>query len=187
MEGFETDLKFEAPSSWPIHDEDDLELYASRVASTVGGLCLDLVFHHTAFAMDKDILQAAAYEMGIALQYVNIARDIAVDADMGRVYLPTSWLTEESLTPEMVIERPCGESIERMRRRLLGKAFQKYRSSRSQMTMLPKEARGPMVVAVESYMEIGRVLSEGTVPVQGRATVPVLRRMRVVWQSLMRA
>ncbi|KFA69787.1 hypothetical protein S40285_02443 [Stachybotrys chlorohalonatus IBT 40285] len=184
LAGFETDLEFKTTRSWPIHDEPDLELYASRVASTIGELCLDLVFEHTGHRDNKDLLFAAAKEMGIALQYVNIARDIAVDAQISRVYLPTTWLNEEGLSPEAVLLRPYGEPIERMRRRLLGKAFHKYRESRRPMELLPREARGPMTVAVESYMEIGRVLSEGKFRSEGKATVPAWRRLGVVWKTL---
>lgn len=184
LRGFETDLEFKQPNTWPIHDEDELELYASQVASTIGELCLHVVFYHTKHIRDIAILLSAAKEMGIALQYVNIARDVAVDADMGRVYLPTSWLKEESLTPEMVIANPAGESVERMRKRLLGKAFARYKESRGPMDLLPAEAKGPVKVAVESYMEIGRVLAEGGLRLEGKATVPVWRRVGVVWKTL---
>ncbi|KAH7305024.1 terpene synthase [Stachybotrys elegans] len=184
LAGFETDMEFKATKSWPIDDESDLELYASRVASTIGELCLDLVFHHTPPDASRDVLYAAAKEMGVALQFVNIARDIAVDAQISRVYLPTTWLNEEGLSPEAVLLKPYGEPVERMRRRLLGKAFHMYRKSRRCMEWLPAEARGPMTVAVESYMEIGRVLSEGKSRSEGKATVPAWRRLGVVWRTL---
>lgn len=187
LDGFTTDLEFSASEKSPIHDEGDLELYASRVASTVGELCLDLVFHHTSHNSDRLLLYAAAREMGVALQYVNIARDIAVDAKIGRVYLPATWLKEADLTQEAVLQNPRGKEVEVLRKRLLGKAFEKYRSTRKPMDLLPPEARGPMTVAVESYMEIGRVLCEGIAPAEGKATVPVLRRIGVVWKTLMGA
>lgn len=185
LEGFRTDVLFKTTEKSPIADEQDLELYGFRVAGTIGMLCLDLVFHHTAHNQDKALLFSAASEMGIALQFVNIARDVAVDAAIGRVYLPTTWLKEEGLSPESVIAEPKGPAIDMMRKRLLGKAFERYRASRQQMELIPSEARGPMTVAVESYMEIGRVLAEGGLRVEGKATVPVLRRMGVVWKTLM--
>ena len=44
-----------------------------------------------------------------------------------------------------------------------------------------------MRVAVESYMEIGRVLRQEDYEVKaGRATVPKLKRVRVAWQALNR-
>ncbi|CAM1502226.1 Fc.00g042100.m01.CDS01 [Cosmosporella sp. VM-42] len=192
LNGFKTDVKFALSPDSPIQDELDLESYAADVAGTVGQLCLDLVYFsrldHLDIKSDKSLVYAAAREMGIALQYVNIARDIAVDARMHRVYLPCTWLKEEDLTPDQVISCPSGPKIERMRKRLLGKAFAKYRASRKQMEYLPREVRGAMMVAVESYMEIGRVLAEGgSSGTKGRATVPKRRRLVVVWKTLWNA
>lgn len=197
LEGFRTDVRFAKKegeeADTPIVDEGDLELYASRVASTVGELCLDLVFHHTGQKTNSALLYSSAKEMGIALQYINIARDVSVDAAIGRVYLPQAWLKEEqggggeeALTTASILQHPTGPAIDRLRRRLLGKAFERYRASRPSMDMIPRQARGPMIVAVESYMEIGRVLAEGGLRVEGKATVPVLRRVGVVWKTLMR-
>ena len=186
MDGFRTDVEFKTCDETPIRDESDLELYASRVASTVGELCLDLVFFHTGQRANSAVLYSAAKEMGIALQYINIARDVSVDADIGRVYLPQTWLKEEGLVCEDILENrsKAKQGIDRMRNRLLGKAFERYRASRPSMDMIPKQGKGPMIVAVESYMEIGRVLAEGGLRVEGKATVPAWRRISVVWKTL---
>ncbi|KAI0838227.1 Squalene/phytoene synthase-domain-containing protein [Hypoxylon sp. FL0890] len=193
LEGFRMDLSFnQTDPKFPIKDETDLELYAHRVASTVGELCLWLVFHHCEIKLPNDkeaILVVAAQTMGHALQYVNIARDILVDAEMGRVYLPTNWLKEEDLTPKDILKDPKQPKVEKLRQRLLDHAFKEYERSRATMTMLPAEVRGPLIVAVESYMEIGRVLRERTgVPSKtrrGRATVPRSRRIWVAWKNLL--
>ncbi|ROW16388.1 hypothetical protein VPNG_02722 [Cytospora leucostoma] len=215
LEGFKTDSKFhptENGRKFPIADEDRLQEYASQVAGTVGESCLSLITHHSSIRLDaahSEDVAAASRRMGIALQYVNIARDIAVDAVLGRVYLPTTWLVVEGLTPAQLIETITNapESgvtygarqqrlriIEKLRRRLLGKAFAIYVESRPAMDWLPDESRRPMIVAVESYMEIGRVLLEKEGPslevVKGRpsrATVPKSRRLRVALKALLDA
>ncbi|KAK7756505.1 hypothetical protein SLS62_001339 [Diatrype stigma] len=210
LEGFKMDLSFtqgdgrKSSPQFPIKDEQTLELYAHRVASTVGELCLWLVFHHsqTRLAPDQQaVLVAAARTMGHALQYVNIARDIKVDAAMNRVYLPTSWLKEEGpgqgpdqgglrLTPEDIIRNPDQAGAETLRQRLLDLAFREYGRSRPVMGSIPDGdgVRGPLIVAVESYMEIGRVLRERAgVPCPknpDRATVPRSRRIWVAWKNL---
>lgn len=125
--------------------------------------------------------------MGIALQYVNIARDVATDARINRVYIPNSWLVEEELRPQDVIKSPNKSTIDRLRLRLLGKAFQVYEEAKAAMDQLPIEARAPMKVAVESYMEIGRVMRDHGftgLGKGGRATVPTSRRIRTAWKAL---
>ncbi|KAE9981527.1 terpene cyclase [Venturia inaequalis] len=191
LKGFEMDLDFSAAAendNYPIETETDLDLYGARVAGTVAELCLGLVFadcpHQTDVEERNRILRAGA-TMGIALQYVNISRDISVDAEMKRVYIPSQWLLDEGLTPGDVIKNPTGSRIESMRKRLLERAFRLYGDSKDALDKLPFQAKGPMRVAVESYMEIGRVLGEGKVPIKrGRATVPKLRRIMVAWRAL---
>ncbi|KAG8167701.1 hypothetical protein KVR01_003390 [Diaporthe batatas] len=218
LEGFRTDSNFQLTKSrnrFPIVTENDIHEYGRQVAGTVGELCLALISHHSREPIDPVRLEAvatAARRMGVALQFVNIARDIAVDAALGRVYLPTVWLAEEDLTPAIVIETittcttaegdPRGkersrrfQSLDNMRRRLLGRAFAIYAESKPAMEWLPDESRRPMMVAVESYMEIGRVLLEKVGPetfgvVKGRptrATVPKLRRLTVALRALVDA
>nr|XP_036588963.1 squalene/phytoene synthase [Colletotrichum truncatum]KAF6800605.1 squalene/phytoene synthase [Colletotrichum truncatum] len=191
LKGFEMDLCF-SNNTFPIATPEDLELYAARVASTVGQSCLELVFCHCNHNLPpymQAYLRNTARQMGLALQFVNIARDIAVDAKIGRVYLPTSWLKDEGLTPEDVLRNPSTERVANVRRRILAKAFDHYNEARGSMKWIPSEARGPMVVAVESYMEIGRVLvrkgSASAADGTGRATVPKSRRVWVAWSTLM--
>jgi 15-cis-phytoene synthase/lycopene beta-cyclase len=132
---------------------------------------------------------------------VNIARDIKVDAKMDRVYIPYSWLQEVDLTPADVVrwgkavggKQSAGieEALQRMQSRLLDRAFELYKEAKPALNRLPKKGSTPMEVAVESYMEIGRVLREeglaaGVRSGKGKATVPKKRRIGVVWRVLNR-
>ncbi|KAF5670054.1 phytoene synthase [Fusarium heterosporum] len=189
LKGFDTDLLFDKKSGgFPIETTEDLDVYGSRVAGTVAELCNHLILYHTSETLSeqtqRDVV-ACGQEMGIALQYVNIARDIQTDAEIDRVYLPNMWLKEAQLTPEDVIKQPYGPAIESLRQKLLDRAFEKYSMAKSAIDKLPSEGKGPIRVAVESYMEIGRVLREtGPVLKKGRATVPKMRRIRVAWSAL---
>lgn len=193
IDGFRMDSQFnvERDDRFPIKDEDDLVAYARRVAGTVGELCVALIVHHCGGHLStKQIsdLVDSSREMGIALQYVNIARDITTDAKISRVYLPKSWLKEANLTPAMVIENTFRPEIAELRERLLSNAFKMYKHSRPIMQWIPQSARGPMIVAVENYMEIGRVLRERDfleVKDPRRATVPAGRRLWVAAKALM--
>ncbi|KAF2727358.1 Lycopene beta-cyclase [Polyplosphaeria fusca] len=191
MLGFHMDLEFaQSHKRFPVQTETDLELYAYRVAGTVAQMCLELIFHdfvEVRSSSDQQRILDAGNRMGTALQFVNIARDIAVDANLGRVYLPADWLAEEGLRFDDVLSNPNSVKLEKLRSRLLKKAFKVYKDARDAIEELPVEARGPIRVAVESYMEIGRVLQQdGYVVKAGRATVSKLRRLRVAWSTLNR-
>lgn len=186
LRGFEMDLDFNVTP--PIETTDDLRLYSERVAGTVAQMCIELIFQLYPSKLNTDEqreIVAAGNSMGVALQYVNIARDIAVDAKIGRVYLPTEWLSEVDLTSEEVLKSPSSPRIEVLRSRLLDNAFSLYKKAKVATARLPIEARGPIRVAVESYMEIGRTLKQdGFVVKAGRATVPRWRRILVAWKTL---
>ncbi|TKX23806.1 bifunctional lycopene cyclase/phytoene synthase [Elsinoe australis] len=210
LKGFEMDLKFQevnvkddnADAKYPIKTEQDLDLYSQYVAGTVASLCLDHCFYHFPGGKseaEKKYFTAAGGKMGMALQYTNIARDIEVDAAMGRIYIPVQWLKKEKLTPSETIkgiqdgalssakdsDTFFADKIDRLRSRLLDRAFQLYEDARPAIEQLPSEVRGSMRVAVESYMEIGRTLrKKGYVVKRGRATVPKWRRLLVAWKAL---
>ncbi|TQS34399.1 hypothetical protein Golomagni_05220 [Golovinomyces magnicellulatus] len=195
LEGFKTDVEFlkarngNFAESFPIKDEQHLNLYATRVAGTIAELCLELVFHHGTTKIapaQRNILFDAGRRMGVALQYVNISRDIEIDAGIKRVYLPTLWAKEVHSSPEHILKQPFGSAVEKMRTKLLDKAFTIYETTRCDMAKLPAEARAPLRVAVDSYMEIGRVIREKNYQLKkGRATVPMGRRLKVAWKSMM--
>jgi len=172
----------------PIRTTEDLLLYSERVAGTVAQMCIQLIFHLYPSKLspeEQSRVLAAGNSMGVALQYVNIARDISVDAKIGRVYLPVNWLSEVDFTCEDVLKDPNSPRIDVLRARLLDNAFSRYEEAKVAIAQLPVEARGPIRVAVESYMEIGRTLKQdGYVVKAGRATVPKWRRVLVAWKTL---
>jgi phytoene synthase len=81
----------------------ELDLYCDRVASAVGRLSV------RAFGDDSEAADRVAHHLGRALQLTNILRDIAEDAERGRLYLPRELLLEAGITatePEAVIRQP---------------------------------------------------------------------------------
>ena len=61
---------------------DDLLEYCRRVASAVGLVCIEI------FGCREPAAREYAVDLGIALQMTNIVRDVGVDLQRGRVYLP---------------------------------------------------------------------------------------------------
>lgn len=200
LRGFEMDLTFtKDPNSTPIKTEGDLDIYGARVAGTVALLCIQLVMYHYPGSSERTAkrLMAAGLDMGIALQYTNIARDLRVDAENARCYVPTAWLKKEKLTPDSFVAALCStktgndadflaSKIASLRSRLLDRSFSLYEKSVGAIEELPKPARASMRVAVESYMQIARELRQpGFVVKNGRATVPTWKRVAVAWRALM--
>ena len=202
-------------STFPIHDGCCLELYGYRVAGTVAEMVLSLVFHHyeksdhKPSAAWRSVICAGA-RMGIALQYVNIARDVARDASDGRVYLPTVWLEELGISNGEILKNPYLEEARILRLRLLNMADKIYTENFGAIDEIPQalgwnetsynlemtRVRHGMRAAVENYMEIGRMvrreLESGKYNIASvdrrrfklKATVPKWRRIWVIAKVL---
>lgn len=69
----------------------ELDLYCDRVASAVGRLCVGI------FGEPDEKGLTVAYHQGRALQLTNILRDVAEDADDGRLYLPKEYLDAHNI------------------------------------------------------------------------------------------
>jgi 15-cis-phytoene synthase/lycopene beta-cyclase len=202
LDGFRSDVKFMQDSKTesssqptPIRTERDLELYASRVAGTVAELCLHLVYFHRPGgsgndrSVEEECLEAGK-RMGIALQYINIVRDVATDAADGRCYIPAAWFKVPAPTSVKAFQA----ELMTHRMRILDMAFDLYAKNRNEVEKLPEYARGGIRVAVESYMEIGRVMREKVAKGQrldmagggkeGKASVPRIRRLWVGWTAM---
>lgn len=80
----------------------DLEKYLFGVAGTVGLLCVE-VFGHRATA--PAALREYAVTMGNAFQLTNIMRDVGVDLEKGRVYLPLADLRDAGCPLESLVRR----------------------------------------------------------------------------------
>ncbi|KAF4594780.1 phytoene synthase [Ophiocordyceps camponoti-floridani] len=194
LDGMQTDLVFSAPTrSYPIETEKDLETYAYNVAGSVAAAILGLVSHYyhpsTRAELQQRVLRAGE-AMGCALQYVNIARDVGRDAAIGRVYIPNSWLRSEGLTAAEIVADPCRSQVVKLRRRMLDKAETTYEANVGAIHELPREIRGPMMTVVDSYLAIGKTVRK--LPVEslgwkGKTRLPLLRRLVVVRQALIKA
>ena len=82
----------------------DLYQYCYLVASVVGLVCIR-IFGYTDPAAEK-----LAEETGVAFQLTNILRDVAEDAERGRVYLPLEDLAAHNVSLESILHRAKAHS-----------------------------------------------------------------------------
>ena len=136
-----------------IKDEEELIQYAYKVAGTVGLLMCCVLNTSNPKAKPH------AVDLGIGMQLTNIARDVVVDAKMGRRYLPGNWVN--NMTPEEILvasENPDSENaaiISSAVRRLLSLAEEYYASGRVGLSYLPARAHFSIGVAAKVYRQIG--------------------------------
>jgi phytoene synthase len=133
LRGIEMDL---SPQRYRTFD--DLALYCYRVASTVGLISIEI------FGYRNLLTRKYAANLGMALQLVNIMRDLQSDARRQRVYLPEEDLERFGVLPGSFLDgNPGGRFTE-----LMEFEAQRARSyfSLARQTLAPEDRR-PMVIA----------------------------------------
>jgi phytoene synthase len=139
----------------PVRIKNEAELlgYAYRVAGTVGILMCDMLGCDHKNALDH------AMDLGIAMQLTNIARDILEDAEMGRRYLPESWVGD--LHPSRIItlaKTPLANdalAVTTAVEKLLNLADDYYKSGMEGFSYLPLRAHISIAIAAHVYRQIG--------------------------------
>jgi phytoene synthase len=128
----------------------DVTAYATRVAGTVGAMMALVMGAH-----DRAVL-ARACDLGIAMQFSNIARDVGEDARMGRLYLPLDWLLEAGVDADAFLADPTfTPALGSVVARLLAEADRLYDRAATGIGELPLSCRPGMQAARLLYAGIG--------------------------------
>jgi phytoene synthase len=93
IDGVAMDLTTTRYQTW-----EELRTYATLVASVVGRMCVRIFGFRDPIALER------ADDLGVALQLINILRDVHEDAARGRVYLPADEMAEYGITDSHILE-----------------------------------------------------------------------------------
>jgi phytoene synthase len=129
---------------------EKLDRYCDRVASAVGRLSV------RAFGATEAAADEVAHHLGRALQLTNILRDLAEDAERGRLYLPREELAAAGIAarkPQEVVAHP---NLARACRAVAALAKRHFASAHAAMA---KCAKGPMRPAAIMGAVYGAILN----------------------------
>jgi phytoene synthase len=132
---------------------EELEDYCWHVAGVVGRACLPI------FGVSEDAAGEYADRLGIALQLVNIVRDVGEDARRGRIYLPREDLARFGVAEEELLARRESPAV----RALLAFEGERARSALARArAALPREraVRGKLLAAQVMGAVYGALLAK---------------------------
>jgi phytoene synthase len=137
---------------------------------------------------EADML-ARACDLGVAMQFTNIARDVGEDAGEGRLYLPLDWLAEAGVDPEALLARPePSPELASVTMRLLAEAERLYLRAEAGLAALPPECRPALFAARFIYADIGRQVARmGGDSITGRARTGGGRKAALALRALGRS
>ena len=142
--GQESDINFIQPKSI-----NELLRYCYRVAGVVGLMVCDAV------NIKDENLKFFAIDLGIAMQLVNIVRDIQEDALRGRVYIPENLIGAVSAS-DILIKPDLITKVEQEKLRILNIADKYFNSANYAIKFLPKEVSMAFGLASNLYQGIGK-------------------------------
>jgi phytoene synthase len=128
--------------------------YCYHVAGVVG-----VMMGHVMGVRDPATLDRAC-DLGLAFQLTNMARDLVEDAEVGRVYLPTVWLTEAGVPPGRLAAPEHRQRLAGLAARLLDVAEPYYASAAIGIRALPPRAAWAIATARGVYRQIGLEIRE---------------------------
>lgn len=122
LDALERDVYGPQLASWA-----EVEGYCEAVAAPVAYLCL-LILGATGAAAER-----YGRDVGVALQLANILRDIAEDADRGRIYLPGDELAAHGVVAEDVLRKRMSPGLGRVCALMADRARALIASARAQL------------------------------------------------------
>lgn len=174
IEGYQWDLE-----GHEYETLSDVIAYSARVAGTVG-IMMSIVMGRR---VEKTL--ARACDLGVAMQLINIARDVGEDARNGRIYLPKQWMREAGIDPQNFLENPVfSEQLGTVIERLLDAADEVYSRGMSGVINLPSACHMGIRAAGMVYAEIGqKVRANGFNSVDSRAFTSRGRKLGLMLKS----
>ena len=163
----------------------DLYRYCYLVASVVGLVCIRI------FGYSDPRAEKLAEETGIAFQLTNILRDVAEDAERGRVYLPVEDLEAHGLTADGLIDRAAGagptENERTLLREMAARAEGYYASAKELMPLIDSESRPALWVLVTIYHALLKRIERADYDVfSRRASVPTVEKLGILFVGMAR-
>lgn len=178
VNGVEMDFTINRYVSW-----EDLRQYCFRVASMIGLICA-AVFG----AKDAEVARQYAIDMGIALQIVNIMRDVKEDAERGRVYFPAEDLARHGLTPDDILSGRYDARFEGLMEEYGKRARRYFRSGRRLLPLVDLRSRMCVNVLQGVYAAILREIERRDYDVMSeRVSLGSVRKLVLIGQLWGRA
>lgn len=153
---------------------DELSDYCYRVAGVVGVCCI-----HIWGFNDEQALKSAA-DCGLAFQLTNILRDLAEDADNGRVYLPAEDLARFELTPADIHSRVMDERFHQLMAFQVERAESYYAKANDLFQWLEPPGRPILKAMLKIYGGLLKEISKCNFDVYSRrVSLPTWRKLLI--------
>jgi 15-cis-phytoene synthase len=156
----------------------DLRAYCRRVAGAVGVACVAVYGGGDA---------RRAETLGVALQLINIIRDVAEDWTLGRVYLPQDELAEFGVSEEDIRAGRCTAEWRSLMARQAARAREHLAEGRTLVPLLDRRSAACVSAFANLYaVTLNRIEERGFDVFSGPPRLSPLAKLRIVGAGLLR-
>lgn len=177
VDGVEMDLAIDRYADWPA-----LKGYCDRVAGAVGVLSLHV------FGFREPIAVQHAEDLGVAMQVVNIMRDVQEDAERDRVYLPADEMAACGVTEDDILSDRMTPEMFRLMQMQGDRARDYFGRGEQLIPLLDLRARMCVGMLAALYGDIlARITAGGYDYTRGRVSLSGRRKASLMARSIGRA
>jgi phytoene synthase len=177
VDGVEMDLTTDRYADWPA-----LEAYCDRVAGAVGVLSLHV------FGFRDPSAVGHAEDLGVAMQVVNIMRDVQEDARRDRIYLPADEMARFGVTEGDILAGRMTPGMRDLMTLQAGRARQYFTGGHMLLPLLDLRARMCVQMLAALYEDIlARIAERRFDYTRGRVSLPGRRKAVLMLRSIARA
>jgi phytoene synthase len=133
LRGVEMDLTHKRYATF-----EELYQYCYRVASVVGLICIEI------FGYQDPRVKEHAIHQGLAFQLTNILRDVRVDSELGRIYLPQEDLKRFHYTEEDLFAHTYNPAFQALMHFEAERAKEYYRKAKA---LIPNQDRLALIAS----------------------------------------
>lgn len=171
--GCEMDLTQNRYATW-----EELDRYCDNVAGAVGLLSARI------FGTVSEATLEYAIQLGRALQYTNIIRDVGEDARKGRIYLPAQAMQQHGLDPATVLRYEHTPALQSLLAEMSQRAHALYDSALKTLPKNERSAQRPGLIMATIYRELLKLLEEESFRVlHQRISVAPARKLWLAWRA----
>jgi phytoene synthase len=170
IDGVEMDITVDRYADFPA-----LKVYCDRVAGAVGLVSLHI------FGFRDPAAPGHAADLGVALQIVNIMRDVAEDAARGRIYLPADEMAAHGVTEQDLITGRATHGFRALMERQGDRAREYFAAGERLLPLLDRRSRMCVAMLAGLYREILTEIEARDHDVfAGRVSLSAPRKLRLM-------
>jgi len=173
IDGMEMDIDISRYPTW-----DELATYCYRAAGVVGLLTVRIL----GFQDEQTFVYAK--HLGMAVQLINIIRDVGEDARRGRIYLPLNELDRYDINPELLLSGQANDQLAQCLALQAQRARDYYQQAMDALPNCDRAAQSVGLMMARIYLQLLHEIEKTGFDVMGqRISLTPLRKIWIAWRT----